>query len=66
MAEEVGKTQNIRVADVFVIGPAMIYGGVKLTRSDSELLGLSLIAFGIATILYNADNYFKQKEALAK
>ena len=62
MNNEIEKTQNIRIADVFVIGPAMIYGGVKLTRQDSQLLGLSLIAFGIATILYNANNYFKQEE----
>lgn len=47
------KSQAVRLADVFVIGPVMAVGGAKLGGS----LGKTLVALGIATILYNAKNY---------
>ena len=54
------KTQTIRLADVFFIGPVMILGGTKL-RHESKLLGWSLILLGAATVWYNARNYLTER-----
>lgn len=54
------KPQSVRLADVFFIGPFMIYaaGKSKLSKTDRA----TLVGLGIATILYNGYNYIKQKE----
>lgn len=53
------KAQSVRLADVFFIGPFMIYaaGKSKLSKTDRA----TLVGLGIATILYNGYNYIKQK-----
>ncbi len=50
------KTQTIRLLDVFVIGPVMVWGGLKLQQRH-PLGGGSLALFGVSTVLYNAANY---------
>jgi uncharacterized membrane protein YidH (DUF202 family) len=57
-------TQLVRMADVFVIGPLMTYGGLRMMKSGEKLLGLTLAAFGLATVVYNGVNYIDMKEAL--
>lgn len=52
------KTQMIRLLDVFVIGPLMIYTGL---RTNKPLLRNSMFVLGLATILYNGNNYIKYK-----
>lgn len=54
------KPQSVRLADVFFIGPFMIYaaGKSKLSKTDRA----TLIGLGIATILYNGYYYIKQKQ----
>jgi hypothetical protein len=54
--DEVVKSQGIRVLDVFVIGPLMVWGGLKLRREHAAG-GALLALFGVATVLYNARNY---------
>lgn len=56
--KEFEKSQIIRLADIFFIGPLIIYGGFK---SGKEWLKWALILIGIATILYNGNNYLKNK-----
>ena len=61
--EEVGKTQGIRLLDVFAIGPVMIfaaYKGSTLPTWTRVFLGLT----GGATILYNGLNYVEQQKRL--
>jgi len=54
------KTQTIRILDVVVIGPTMIYAGaIKSTLPTWSKW--ALIGFGAATIVYNANNYLKNK-----
>ena len=54
------KSQYIRVLDVLVIGPLMIYGGLHLSRDKSQrLTALGLTFFGVTTIGYNLMNYFE-------
>tara|TARA_R110000824_G_scaffold78967_1_gene199095 strand:- start:183 stop:386 length:204 start_codon:yes stop_codon:yes gene_type:complete len=50
------KTQSVRLADVFFIGPVMIYAAGKLPERE-KTLGVVLGLLGIATVLYNARNY---------
>lgn len=55
------KTQAIRLADVFALGPFMVYAACKdkLTANERFVLGLS----GIATILYNGANFIREAKA---
>ena len=58
---EIEKTQAIRLADVFFIGPVMIYAGDKLERRGDRILGAVLALLGAATVIYNAKNYVEQE-----
>lgn len=53
------KSQAIRVADVFVIGPLMVAGGAAMAKTPTPrpLLGLTLAFFGVATIIFNGVNW---------
>lgn len=53
-----GKGQWIRLADVVLIGPLMIWGGFALAKK-SKLAGYSLAAFGACTIGLNGYNYVR-------
>ena len=48
------KTQTIRLLDVFLIGPLMIYFG---HRAEASLFSILLTFFGATTITYNLKNY---------
>lgn len=50
------KSQNIRLLDVFLIGPLMIWGGF-MAQKRSTVPGILLMIFGVSTILYNAANW---------
>lgn len=54
------KTQTIRLLDVFVFGPLMIYAGVT-TPPPRDWLKYSMIAMGVGTIVYNGWNYLQKK-----
>lgn len=49
--------QLVRLADVFVIGPFLIYAGTQKELPKNIKAGL--IAIGIGTIFYNGYNYLK-------
>jgi len=51
--------QDIRLIDVFVIGPFLMYVGMK--KELSLPVRLTLLGFGAATIIYNGNNYLKNK-----
>lgn len=53
--KEISKSQLIRLADVFIIGPLIIYAGSR--KRISPGIDTSLVLIGIATILYNGRNY---------
>lgn len=56
--DPIGKTQFIRLLDVFLIGPFMIYAGMK---SKDTLIKGGLITTGLATIAFNGTNYLEQE-----
>jgi hypothetical protein len=49
--------QKVRLIDVFVIAPFLMYVGSKKTLSDPIRIGLWTI--GIATLLYNGHHFLK-------
>jgi hypothetical protein len=51
------KSQWIRLVDVFIIGPLMIYLGANGYKISNNLLYLVLMFFGGTTITYNLRNY---------
>jgi len=55
------KSQQIRLADVFVIGPTMLWAADRLWRvyKDRNLATVALAIFAVATVLYNARNWFR-------
>lgn len=61
--KEYQKSQQIRLLDVFVIGPVIIYAGVQYRSKLPQWLSLSLIAIGVGTIAYNGRNYLLNKQA---
>ena len=60
MVEEYQKSQNIRLLDVFVIAPVLIYAGTQ--KSLPMWLRYSLIGIGVATAYYNGKNYMVNKK----
>jgi len=62
--EEVSKSQNIRLIDVFVLAPIMIYAGTFKTLP--MWIRVSLIGMGVATAVYNGKNFLENKSNLQK
>ncbi len=56
------KTQTIRILDVFVFGPVIVYAGTR--RKLPAWLRASLIVIGAGTVVYNGYNYLKNRDAV--
>jgi len=59
------KAQGVRLLDVGVLGPLMI--AVAVSKKPAQVMRLALLVTGIATIVYNGQNYLKieaQRNAL--
>ena len=52
--------QDIRLIDVFVIAPFLLY--VSSKKELSPMVRLTLLTFGSLTLLYNANNYLINKQ----
>jgi hypothetical protein len=52
--------QQIRLADVFVVSPFCFY--VASQKSLSNHLRIGLFILGISTLLYNGNNYLKNRK----
>ena len=51
------KSQQVRLLDIFAIGPLMMWGGVALDRQGHDVAGPALALLGFTTIIYNWHNY---------
>lgn len=63
------KAQWVRIADVFVIGPLMVLGGVFMVSKAGtvgKIAGGTLAAFGVATVWFNGRNYLRIRKKLAE
>ena len=54
--KKISKSQKIRLVDVFLLGPFMVWFGVK-AQGISDLAKIIMVFSGIATIVYNGRNY---------
>lgn len=54
---EVSKTQDVRLIDVFVLGPFMVWAATQ--RALPEWAKVGLFIGGVLTVTYNAENYRK-------
>lgn len=55
------KPQGIRILDVWIIGPLMLYASTLLPK-EKDLTRFALRSFGLGTIVYNARNYMVIKD----
>lgn len=60
---QVVKTQQIRMVDVFVLGPLMLYAA-HLLPTKHGVTKAALAATGVATILFNWHNHGRIKRSL--
>lgn len=61
---EVGKSQLLRMIDVFLLGPGMIYVGI--TGKIPSWLRTVAVWGGIGTIAFNWANFKRLRESLRK
>jgi hypothetical protein len=54
-----GKAQIVRLVDIFLLGPFMLYYALATTAAAPPLQVALLAAAGIATILYNGYYYLR-------
>ena len=52
--------QQVRLIDVFVVAPFCFY--VASQKSLSTPIRAGLVALGLSTLLFNANNYLKNKK----
>jgi len=60
--EETMKPQSVRLIDVFLLGPFMIWAGYELRKRKSPSAGYVLAMSGLGTVLYNAQNYLDEAQ----
>ena len=60
MQQELSKSQNIRLIDIFFIAPFLIYVSAK-AKGLTPLERNGLLIIGIATLIYNGKNYLINK-----
>ena len=63
--EKVSKSQPVRLMDVFLLGPFMIWFGVIAT-GVSSIVKVIMIIVGVATIIYNGWNYLVNEKVIDK
>lgn len=56
IVNDVQKTQDIRLMDVFAIGPLMIWAGLSKKKLPPLVKNL-MVVIGIGTIIYNFNNF---------
>lgn len=54
------KSQWVRLIDVFLIGPVLIFAAFQL-KGSQPLLKYALLITGAATVSYNFKNYLEMK-----
>lgn len=60
---EIQKSQIIRLIDIWLFGPAIIYTSVR-AKSIHPLLKLALFYAGASTIYYNGRNYLDNQKLI--
>ena len=58
---EIGKTQQIRLLDVFFIGPFMVWFAAN--AEAPQWAKVSMAVLGVLTMLYNGAHFLRQEAA---
>ena len=58
------KTQQVRLMDVFFLGPFMVYASTVISPRHQEIKFI-LAASGVLTSLYNGKNYLAVQKAMS-
>ena len=64
-ANDVAKTQRVRLMDVYLLGPFMVFAATLIPKSH-QLTRLGLAVAGIGTSVYNWRNYRKVRATVPK
>jgi len=59
--KEILNKQQVRLLDVFLVAPFLIYTST-LKGVPSKRIRLSLLVLGLATLVYNGINYLNEKK----
>ena len=59
--DDLAKPQNVRLADVFVLGPFSIWFGAQAEDMPTWARA-AMIMYGVGTIAYNGKNYLEIQE----
>ena len=63
LMQELGKPQTVRLGDVFLFGPLLIYVAMQKDKL-SPAIKFSRLSAGIGTIIYNLHNYVQEERRL--
>lgn len=56
------KPQAVRLADVFLLGPFMVWYGLRTSRDVAGWQSTAMVVAGLATIAYNWRNFKAERE----
>lgn len=59
LATGTNKTQSVRIVDIFIYGPYLVYLGFQTDYSFSIAEKIFLLFLGATTVTYNARNYLR-------
>lgn len=59
MSSKPDKRQQIRLIDVFIVAPFLIYTGVKYRKNLPQFISTGLVVLGVLTAFYNGNHYLK-------
>lgn len=62
--DTVAKAQYVRLVDVFILGPALLYTASVLPPQHRTLRAFLTIA-GVGTVFYNARNFLRIQQLIA-
>ena len=63
--DKVSKSQPVRLVDIFLLGPFMIWFGLIAT-GVSVTFKVIMVISGIATVIYNGRNYLVNEGVIKK
>jgi hypothetical protein len=56
------KPQHVRLMDVFLLGPFMVWAGFQLKHPAAKI---AMVTSGVGTVLYNGNNYLRARRTKA-
>jgi hypothetical protein len=61
---QIRKGQSVRLFDVWLLGPWLLYLALRPGRRLSDIERAALVAVGIGTVVFNGANYLRVEEEM--